>query len=68
MYTDNILFSGDTLIHGKKTITKIVDGDKMKLCESLGYLKMLFKQNNPIVYSRHGTKFIFNDYFVNPVK
>lgn len=65
LYTENILFSGDTLIFETKTVTKIKGGNKIKLHESLDYLQLLFKQSNPIVYPGHGEKFAFNDYSVS---
>lgn len=49
-----LLFTGDTLIPGEKTVTKLPTGSKVALKSTLLWMKKLFTENNFTVYPGHG--------------
>lgn len=62
---DNFLFTGDTLIKGLKTVTKLMGGNKNELKMSLLKLNNLFKEKNIVVYPGHGEIFHWGDININ---
>ncbi len=54
----NYLFTGDTLINGKETVTRLPGGSKFKLSQSLKLLNSLTKDNT-IILSGHGESFSY---------
>lgn len=63
-YIDKFLFTGDTLIKGKCTITKLYSGSKIDLQKSLCFLATL-KGNGLIVCPGHGDYFDLDSYNLN---
>jgi hydroxyacylglutathione hydrolase len=59
------LFSGDLMIKGLKTITKLPTGSKKKLLSSFELLKNKFSNKNLLVYPGHGDIFLFDDVNLN---
>jgi hydroxyacylglutathione hydrolase len=59
------LFSGDLMIKGLKTITKLPTGNKEKLLYSLELIKSKFSYKNIIVYPGHGDNFFLDDVHLN---
>lgn len=59
------LFSGDLMISGLKTITKLPTGNKKKLLNSLELIKKKFSNKNIIVYPGHGDNFLLDDVHLN---
>jgi glyoxylase-like metal-dependent hydrolase (beta-lactamase superfamily II) len=59
------LFSGDLMIKGLKTITKLPTGDKNKLLYSLELIKKNFSNRNIVVYPGHGDIFFLDDVHLN---
>ena len=57
----NILFTGDTLIHNYRTVTKLKGGSEEKLKETVGYLSTL-KGHNIQIYGGHEDPFGLDDY------
>ncbi|MCR9012816.1 MBL fold metallo-hydrolase [Gabonibacter chumensis] len=60
---EKFLFTGDTLIPGFKTITKLKGGSKEELSESLNRLSNYFKgkESELIVYPGHGECVLFKE-------
>jgi len=56
----NVLFTGDTIIYGEKTVTKLKGGDINQLNQTLELLKRLFSARNPLLLTGHGESFYFN--------
>lgn len=56
----DILFSGDTMIHNLKTVTKLPGGDKDQLRKTLTYLFSQFSPHTQILPG-HGEAFFFED-------
>ncbi len=52
---ENLLFTGDTLIPGEKTVTKLPTGNKEDLELTHLWLKELFIADDYIIYPGHGT-------------
>jgi hydroxyacylglutathione hydrolase len=65
IYTNNILFTGDTLIKNEVTVTKLPGGNRQKLSLSLNKLIERFKDINPKVFSGHGDSFSFREIIKN---
>ena len=65
VYINQYLFSGDLMIEGLKTVTKLPTGNKNKLFHSLEFIKNKFKNKNIIVYPGHGVSFLLNDVNIN---
>jgi glyoxylase-like metal-dependent hydrolase (beta-lactamase superfamily II) len=59
VYINQNLFSGDLMIKGLKTITKLPTGNKNKLIHSLELIKNNFSNKNVIIYPGHGDFFFF---------
>ena len=57
---EDVLFTGDTMIHNLKTVTKLPGGDKNQLRKTLTHL---FSQFSPRVQvlPGHGEAFFFKD-------
>lgn len=51
--SSNALFTGDTLIPGLKTVTKLSGGDADKLKDSFAVLDKMFLHKNPFLYPGH---------------
>lgn len=64
---ENNIFTGDTLIWGNKTVTKLPTGSKDDLKYSFDLLKALSYQKNMHVYAGHGRDFYLNDYKWNEI-
>jgi len=62
---DEMLFCGDLLIQGEKTVTKLPGGSLTKLKESFSELKAEFSPET-LIHSGHGESFLFKDYFIYP--
>ena len=62
---ENILFSGDLMIRGSKTITKLPTGDRAKLLNSLRTIMNKFSRNNILVYPGHGDAFKLDEVIIN---
>ena len=62
LYFKNYLFTGDTLIKGLKTVTKLPGGSITELNKSLNFISKTFKLSNPMVYPGHNDCFFLNDY------
>ncbi len=60
---DEMLFCGDLLIQGEKTVTKLPGGSLTKLKESISKLKAEFSPET-LIHSGHGESFLFKDYFI----
>ncbi len=58
---DNHIFTGDTLIKGVKTVTKLKGASKEKLIESIDYLKSL-RGLNYTIHPGHGDSFKLDNY------
>lgn len=60
---EKFLFTGDTLVPGFKTITKLKGGSKEELSESLNRLSNYFKgkESELIVYPGHGECVLFKE-------
>lgn len=58
---ENSLFTGDTLIKGLKTVTKLPGGSKEKTKQSMELIQSLIGQGL-IVYPGHGTEFYLDSY------
>ena len=58
---DNLLFTGDTLIHNLRTVTKLRGGDTVKLNASLELLKTLSGKGLHVCPG-HGEEFEFDGY------
>lgn len=58
---ENYIFTGDELIKGFKTVTKLKTGSKERLMDSLNLLERM-KGNGLIVCSGHGETFNLDDY------
>lgn len=54
IHTENIIFTGDTIIKEERTVTKLPGGDKQKLYQSVENLKERFGDENPTLYCGHG--------------
>jgi len=52
--TGDLLFTGDTLIPGEKTVTKLPSGSKSAFSSTLSWMKELFIADNYTVYPGHG--------------
>ena len=65
VYTENVLFTGDTLIKNKVTVTKLPGGSKEKLSFSLNMLITRFAEKKPLVFPGHGDSFSFNEIVEN---
>lgn len=52
----NFIFTGDTIIKDKETVTKLPGGSKLKLKKSLNLLSILMNKNT-IIMSGHGRSF-----------
>ena len=63
-YIDQYVFTGDTLIKGIKTVTKLITGSKEKLRESMSILEQE-KGKNLIVCPGHGNEFELDGYDLN---
>ena len=61
IYTESVLFTGDTLIKNEFTVTKLPSGSKEKLSLSLDKLIKRFTKRNPIVFAGHGESFSFSE-------
>lgn len=59
------LFSGDLMVKGLKTITKLPTGDKNKLLSSLKLIKNKLSNKNVLVYPGHGDVFLLDDVHIN---
>jgi hydroxyacylglutathione hydrolase len=59
------LFSGDLMLKGLKTITKLPTGDKNKLLSSLKLIKNKLSNKNVFVYPGHGDVFMLDDVHIN---
>jgi hydroxyacylglutathione hydrolase len=59
------LFSGDLMINGLKTITKLPSGNKKKLLNSLKMVKCQFSSIKTLVYPGHGESFFLDDIDIN---
>jgi glyoxylase-like metal-dependent hydrolase (beta-lactamase superfamily II) len=57
----NRLFTGDCLIKGEKTVTKLPGGSKEKLLKSLEYYQKNFNPDTTIIYPGHGAEVSMND-------
>ncbi len=57
---DNLLFSGDTLLHGRKRAINLPGGDKQELQRSVS---LLFRTSSPdtMVYPGHGEPFLLRE-------
>lgn len=63
---DNYVFTGDELIKGVKTVTKLKTGSKEKLKESVKMLSDFNLENGDLmVCPGHGEMFLLKDYFSN---
>jgi len=60
-YVNSYLFTGDTLIEGEKTVTKLPTGSKLKLKETILFLDKL-KGHRLQVYPGHGNAFDLDSY------
>lgn len=58
---DNILFTGDTIIGGQKTVCKLPGGSKTKLKESLETISNKIYGKRIMIYSGHGDSFLFSE-------
>ena len=65
VYFNQCLFSGDLMIKGLKTVTKLPTGNKNKLLNSLELIKKNFSNKNVIVYPGHGDNFFLDDIHLN---
>ena len=65
VYINQCLFSGDLMIKGLKTVTKLPTGNKNKLLNSLELIKKNFSNKNIIVYPGHGDFFLLDDINLN---
>ena len=61
IYTESVLFTGDTLIKNEVTVTKLPSGNKEKLSLSLNKLIERFTEIKPIVFPGHGDSFSFSE-------
>lgn len=61
VHINQSLFSGDLMIKGLKTITKLPTGDKNKLLSSLELIKNNFINKGIIIYPGHGDMFFLDD-------
>lgn len=55
----NFLFTGDTLIKNKKTITKLPSGSRADLMLSLNYLDQNYSNKKIRIFPGHGDDFLF---------
>ena len=55
------LFTGDTIIKNRKTITKLPEGDKTKLSLSLDNIANIINGHRVIVYPGHGEHFFLEE-------
>lgn len=58
-YVNNMIFSGDTLINGERTVTKLPTSSKEDLKQTLSYLRNNITKEYT-VFSGHGDCFLFN--------
>ena len=58
---ENYLFTGDSLIKGYKTVTKLLSGSKDKLKETITFINSL-KSKGYIVNAGHEESFLLDDY------
>ena len=65
VYINQNLFSGDLMIKGLKTITKLPTGNKNKLIHSLELIKNNFSNKNVIIYPGHGDFFFLDEVNLN---
>ena len=65
VFTENILFTGDTLIKNKATVTKLPGGSKEKLSFSINMLITRFAETKPLVFPGHGNSFSFTEIVEN---
>lgn len=63
IYFNDIMFTGDTLIKGEKTVTKLVGGSKLALCKTLD--KIFNFDPETIIFPGHGTSFTLKDVSIN---
>ena len=63
-YIEGLLFSGDTLIKGAKTVTKLPTGSSEDLKETFCRLKKLISIDS-IVFPGHGDTFVFGSVIFN---
>lgn len=60
--SENVLFTGDTIIYKEKTVTKLKGGDNQKLKESKQMLDILFIDKNPLLMPGHGQSVNYCEY------
>jgi hydroxyacylglutathione hydrolase len=60
---DDMLFCGDLLIQGEKTVTKLPGGSLTKLKETYAKLKTELSPET-LIHSGHGESFLFKNYFI----
>lgn len=60
---DNMLFCGDLLIQGEKTITKLPGGSVLKFKDTFNKLKTECSPDT-LIYSGHGESFLFENYYM----
>ncbi len=58
---DRFLFTGDTLLKGAKTVTKLYTGSKEGLAKTISIINT-YKNLNFKVYPGHGDSFLLDDY------
>lgn len=58
---DNKLFTGDTIIKGKKTVTKLPGGSKPKLIVSISNLDNIFLGKHILIHPGHGESFWYDE-------
>jgi len=60
IYVDNFLFTGDTLINGNKTVTRLPGGSKNELKKTLSFIFSTFSPET-LVFPGHGEPFYLYD-------
>jgi glyoxylase-like metal-dependent hydrolase (beta-lactamase superfamily II) len=63
-YFDKNIFTGDTLIEGEKTVTKLFCGSKKNLLKTIDKIKE-FQNNGYEVFPGHGNTFFLDGYDLN---
>lgn len=58
---ENLLFTGDTVIKGKKTVVKLPDSDKEDLIRSIDIIST-FLDKKTMIYPGHGESFSINEF------
>ncbi len=66
--SENVLFTGDTIIYKEKTVTKLKGGNIQKLNESLQMLDRLFLEKNPLLLPGHGKSVYYDKYIKALIK